>query len=104
MFYHGTVRADNPYSNPGCGFPLFTQIAWKEYGRFGAYYYVFKGLLWSFVSNTFYPYQISHFSTLNDLYNSDRLNYQLISHYTETNTSNDYRGYLNSNKYRNGED
>ncbi|WP_067091011.1 hypothetical protein [Methanobrevibacter curvatus] len=76
MFYHGTVRADNPYMNPGCGFPLYTQIAWKQYGRFGAYFYIVKGLIWPFVSNKYYPYEISHLSSLQFLYNSGRLNYQ----------------------------
>ncbi|MDR1721774.1 MAG: hypothetical protein LBR24_01845 [Methanobrevibacter sp.] len=76
MFYHGTVRAGNPYFNPGCGFPLYTQIAWKEYGRLGAYYYVLKGLLWPYVSSKYYPYQISHLSDLQKLYNQNKLNYQ----------------------------
>ncbi|MDR2873235.1 MAG: hypothetical protein LBV42_00570 [Methanobrevibacter sp.] len=96
MFYHGTVRDDNPFINPGCGFPLFTQIAWKEYGRLGAYYYVFKSLLWPFVSNKFYPYQISHFSSLNELYNTNRLNYENPSEYKRTDLHSDFRNYGNS--------
>ncbi|MDR3223215.1 MAG: hypothetical protein LBT66_05740 [Methanobrevibacter sp.] len=96
MFYHGTSRQEAPYLNPGCGFPLFVQIAWKEYGRFGAYYYTVKGLLWPYVSNIFYPYQISHHSSLNDLYNHDKLNYESISSY-----KSNYSNSLSPNYYRN---
>ena len=75
MFYHGTVRTEGPYFNPGCGFPLYTQITWKEYGRLGAYYYIIKGLIWPYLSNRYYPYQISHLSDLQYLYNHGRLDY-----------------------------
>jgi len=75
MFYHGTVREGGPYTNPGCGFPLYTQITWKEYGRFGAYYYIAKGLIWPYLSNRYYPYQISHLSDLQYLYNYGKLDY-----------------------------
>ncbi|KZX16460.1 hypothetical protein MBCUT_08460 [Methanobrevibacter cuticularis] len=75
MFYHGTVRKGDPYFNPGCGFPLFTQISWKYYGRFGAYYYVAKSLIWPYVSNRYYPYEISHLFDLQKLYNSNELDY-----------------------------
>ncbi|GAA5818337.1 MAG: conserved hypothetical protein [Methanobrevibacter sp. CfCl-M3] len=97
MFYHGTSREENPYLNPGCGFPLFVQIAWKEYGRLGAYYYTFKGLLWPYVSNRLYPYQISHYSSLNDLYNHDKLNYESITSYKSNSNSNS----LSPSYYRN---
>ncbi|MDR2623286.1 MAG: hypothetical protein LBC39_01760 [Methanobrevibacter sp.] len=96
MFYHGTSREESPYLNPGCGFPLFVQIAWKEYGRLGAYYYTVKGLMWPYVSNIFYPYQISHHSSLNYLYNNDELNYETISSYKYGNDSNS----LSPNYYR----
>lgn len=76
MFYHGTVRSGEAYLNPGCGFPLYTQICWKEYGRLGAYYYVVKGLIWPFLSNKYYPYEISHLSDLQKLYNEGILNYK----------------------------
>ena len=76
MFFHGTVRKDGPYLNPGCGFPLYTQIAWKQYGRFGAYYYIARGLIWPFVSNRYYAYQISHLSDLQRLYNYGQLDYR----------------------------
>ncbi|MDR0900791.1 MAG: hypothetical protein LBM26_03940 [Methanobrevibacter sp.] len=75
MFYHGTVRAEGPYLNPGCGFPLFTQISWKYYGRLGAYYYIGKSLIWPYVSNRYYPYEISHLSDLQRLYNTGNLDY-----------------------------
>ncbi|WP_245637461.1 hypothetical protein [Methanobrevibacter filiformis] len=76
MFYHGTVREGDPYLNPGCGFPLYTQIAWKYYGRLGAYYYIAKGLIWPYISNKYYPYEISHLSDLQRLYNYNQLNYR----------------------------
>jgi hypothetical protein len=75
MFYHGTVRTGDPYFNPGCGFPLFTQIAWKEYGRLGAYYYIVKSFFWPILSNKYYPYEISHLSDLQKLYNAGNLDY-----------------------------
>lgn len=78
MFYHGTVRQGGPYLNPGCGFPLYTQISWKQYGRFGAYYYVAKGLIWPYLSNRYYPYEISHLSDLQKLYNEGNLDYTAI--------------------------
>ncbi|RBQ22935.1 hypothetical protein ALNOE001_13240 [Candidatus Methanobinarius endosymbioticus] len=77
MFYHGTVRTGGPYLNPGCGFPLYTQISWKEYGRFGAYYYIAKGLIWPYLSNKYYPYEISHLSDLQKLYNEGKLDYTI---------------------------
>lgn len=75
MFFHGTVRTGNPYINPGCGFPLYTEIAWKEYGRLGAYFYIIKGLIWPYVSNYFVPYQLSHISDLQHRYVNHRLSY-----------------------------
>lgn len=75
MFYHGTVRTGEPYLNPGCGFPLYTQITWKYYGRLGAYYYIVKGLIWPYLSNRYYPYEISHLSDLQNLYNIGKLDY-----------------------------
>ena len=76
MFHHGTVRTGDAFLNPGCGFPLYTQICWKYYGRFGAYYYVVKGLIWPFLSNKYYPYEISHLSDLQELYNQGNLDYK----------------------------
>lgn len=75
VFFHGTVRKGDPFINPGCGFPLYTQICWKEYGRFGAYYYIVKGLLWPYLSNYYTPYQIGHIGSLQDNYNNGRLDY-----------------------------
>ncbi|MGL4670265.1 MAG: hypothetical protein ACRCVG_06735, partial [Methanobacteriaceae archaeon] len=77
MFYHGTVRTGDPYLNPGCGFPLYIQISWKYYGRLGAYYYGSKGLMWPFLSNQYYPYEVSHLGDLQKLYNYHQLDYQL---------------------------
>jgi hypothetical protein len=75
MFWHGTVRTGSPYINPGCGFPLFVQITWKEYGRFGAYYYIAKGLIFPYVSNPYAVYELTHASDLQKLYNQNKLNY-----------------------------
>ena len=76
MFFHGTVRTGEAYLNPGCGFPLYTQISWKYYGRLGAYYHIVKGLIWPYLSNQYYPYQISHLSDLQKLYNEGKLDYK----------------------------
>lgn len=73
MFYYGNVRTGDPYLNPGCGFPLYTQISWKYYGILDAYYYGAKGLMWSFLSNQYYPYEISPFGDLQKLYNHHQL-------------------------------
>lgn len=76
VFFHGTVRKGDPFINPGCGFPLYVEICWKEYGRIGAYYYIVKGMMWPYLSNPYAPYQISHINDLQDKYNEGLLDYQ----------------------------
>ncbi|ADP77597.1 conserved hypothetical protein [Methanothermus fervidus DSM 2088] len=76
MFYHGTVREGNPLINQGCGFPLYVQITWKYYGRFGAYYYVIKGMIEPYFNNPYAIYELMHASDLQKLYNEGYLNYE----------------------------
>jgi hypothetical protein len=75
MFWHGTVRSGDVIINPGCGFPLFVQITWDQYGRWGAYYYIIKGLIFPYVSNPYAVYELTHASDLQKLYNQGDLNY-----------------------------
>ncbi|BAZ99761.1 hypothetical protein [Methanothermobacter sp. EMTCatA1] len=75
MVFHGTVREGNVFINPGCGFPLYVQIAWRQYGRLGAYYYIVKGLLHPYLNNPYAAYELSHASDLQRLYNEGALDY-----------------------------
>ncbi len=75
MVWHGTVRSGDVITNPGCGFPLFVQITWSEYGRWAAYYYIIKGMIFPYVTNPYAAYELSHASSLNELYNNNQLNY-----------------------------
>lgn len=76
MVNHGNVRTGDIFLNPGCGFPLYVQIVWKEYGRFAAYYYIAKGLIEPYFNNPYALYEISHASSLQKLYNQGYLDYQ----------------------------
>lgn len=75
LVFHGNVRTGDIFINPGCGFPLYVQIVWKEYGRWGAYYYIIKGLLQPYFNNPYAFYEISHAESLQDLYCKGQLNY-----------------------------
>ncbi|MDP1552870.1 MAG: hypothetical protein Q8M06_07640 [Methanobacteriaceae archaeon] len=75
MVNHGNVRTGEIFLNPGCGFPLYVQIVWKEYGRFAAYYYIVRGLIEPYFNNPYAFYEISHASSLQKLYNQGDLDY-----------------------------
>jgi hypothetical protein len=76
MVYHGTARAGNPIINQGCGFPLYVQICWYQYGRFAAYYYVLKGMLLPYLSLPYRNFELQHASELQYYYTHGMLNYE----------------------------
>jgi len=75
LYFHGTVREGNIFINPGCGFPLYVQLVWKQYGRLGAYYYIARGLIEPYLNNQYAVYETMHASDLQKLYNQGYLNY-----------------------------
>lgn len=76
MVYHGTARAGNPIINQGCGFPLYVQICWYQYGRFAAYYYILKGMLQPYLSLPYRNFELQHSSELQYYYTHGMLNYE----------------------------
>jgi len=76
MVYHGTARSGNPIINQGCGFPLYVQICWYQYGRFAAYYYILKGMIQPYLSNSYRNFELQHASELQYYYTHNMLNYQ----------------------------
>jgi hypothetical protein len=76
MVYHGTARAGNPIVNQGCGFPLYVQICWYEYGRWAAYYYIIKGMIQPYLSLPYRTFEWTHASELQYYYTQGMLNYE----------------------------
>ena len=79
MVWHGSARGGSPIINPGCGFPLYYYICWKEYGRFAAYYYVVQGLIFPYLNSPFAKYELTNAQQLQTAYTSDRLDYTVLS-------------------------
>lgn len=79
MVWHGSVREGSPILNPGCGFPLYYYICWKEYGRFPAYYFAIKGLLFPYFNNPYTMYELTNSQQLQQAYVSGRLGYTVLS-------------------------
>lgn len=76
MVWHGTVRAGSPILNPGCGFPLYYYICWKQYGRFAAYYYVIAGSIFPYINDPYRNFELQHASELQYYYTHNMLNYE----------------------------
>jgi hypothetical protein len=76
MVYHGTARAGNPLINQGCGFPLFVQITWYQYGRLAAYYYIIMGMIQPYLSLPSRYFELQHASELQYYYTHGLLNYE----------------------------
>ena len=76
MVWHGTVRAGSPVINPGCGFPLYYYICWKQYGRFAAYYYVLSGYIFPYLNDPYRNFELQHSSELQYYYTHNMLNYE----------------------------
>ena len=69
MFWHGTVRSDNPIINQGCGLPLYYKILQHEYGRLGAYYYTFTGIIFPYLYSPYRNFELLHAPELQYYYN-----------------------------------
>ncbi|MCE5214840.1 MAG: hypothetical protein LLF83_08995 [Methanobacterium sp.] len=69
MFWHGTVRNDNPILNQGCGLPLYYKICEHYYGRFGAYYYTLMGMIFPYLNSPYRNFEIMNSAQLQYDYN-----------------------------------
>ena len=69
MFWHGTVRSDNPIINQGCGLPLYYQICDHYYGRLGAYYYVITGIIFPYLNSPYRNFELMNSAQLQYDYN-----------------------------------
>ena len=73
LLYHGTARGGSPEIMVGCGAPLYFQVLDHEYGRLGAYYYLFTGLLFPYYNSPYALYELQNAQTLQNEYNSGGL-------------------------------
>lgn len=73
MFWHGTVRSDNPIINQGCGLPLYYQISEHYYGRVGAYYYIITGIIFPYLNNPYRNFELMNSAQLQYDYNTGKL-------------------------------
>lgn len=78
MVWHGSARDGNPVINPGCGFPLYYYICWKQYGRFAAYYFTVKGLLFPYFNSPFAKYELANYQQLQEAYLNGTLAYTTL--------------------------
>jgi hypothetical protein len=69
LFWHGTVRNDNPIINQGCGLPLYYKICDHYYGRLGAYYYTFTGMIFPYLNSPYRNFEIMNAPELQYDYN-----------------------------------
>ncbi len=69
MFWHGTVRTDNPIINQGCGLPLYYQISEHYYGRIGAYYYTLMGMIFPYLNSPYRNFELLNSAQLQYDYN-----------------------------------
>ena len=69
MFWHGTVRSDNPIINQGCGLPLYYKICDHYYGRLGAYYYTLTGMIFPYLNSPYRNFEIMNSAQLQYDYN-----------------------------------
>ncbi|KAF5089254.1 hypothetical protein [Methanobacterium aggregans] len=76
MVWHGTARAGSAIINPGCGFPLYYYVCWKQYGRFAAYYYVLSGEIFPYLNSPYRNFELQHASELQYYYTHNMLNYE----------------------------
>jgi len=76
MVWHGTVKRNSPILNPGCGFPLYVHLSWKECGRIATYYYIIKGSIFPYLNSPYRNYELQHASELQYYYVNNLLNYE----------------------------
>lgn len=69
LFWHGTVRNDNPIINQGCGLPLYYKICEHYYGRLGAYYYTLTGMIFPYLNSPYRNFEIMNAPQLQYDYN-----------------------------------
>ena len=79
IVWHGTVRTDSPFIDPGCGFPLYFQILTKTYGMIPAYTYMIYGLIFPYLYSPYWQFELTHSSELQQLYNAGELNYNYVN-------------------------
>jgi len=79
IVWHGTVRTDSPFIDPGCGFPLYFQILTKTYGIIPAYTYMIYGLIFPYLNSPYWQFELTHSSELQQLYNAGELNYNYVN-------------------------
>lgn len=79
IVWHGTVRSDSPFIDPGCGFPLYFQILTKTYGMIPAYTYMIYGLIFPYLHSPYWQFELIHSSELQQLYNTGELNYNFVN-------------------------
>ncbi|MGB7968475.1 MAG: hypothetical protein WCF28_02750 [Methanobacterium sp.] len=79
MVWHGTVRTDSPFIDPGCGFPLYFQIMSNTYGLIPAYTYMIYGLIFPYLHSPYWQFELSHSSELQTLYNTGQLDYNYVN-------------------------
>ena len=69
MFWHGTVRTDNPIINQGCGLPLYYKICDHYYGKLGAYYYTLTGIIFPYLNSPYRNFELMNSAQLQYDYN-----------------------------------
>ena len=79
IVWHGTVRTDSPFIDPGCGFPLYFQILTKTYGIIPAYTYMIYGLIFPYLNSPYWQFELTHSSELQQLYNAGESNYNYVN-------------------------
>jgi hypothetical protein len=76
MVWHGTARSGNPVFTQGCGYPLYFDIARREYGIIPAYYYTLKGMIFPYFSLPYRNFELQHASELQYYYTHGLINYE----------------------------
>jgi len=76
MVWHGTARSGNPIITQGCGYPLYFEIARREYGIIPAYYYTLKGMLLPYFDLPYRNFELQHASELQQYYTQGTLDYE----------------------------
>ena len=84
-------RTDNLVIDQCCGFPLYFQILENTYGIIPAYVYMVYGMIFPYLNNHYWPYELANASELQQLYNNGSLNNNYVN--AHTNTSKYYQNF-----------
>ncbi|CDG64972.1 MAG: hypothetical protein PWQ15_1138 [Methanobacterium sp.] len=68
MYWHGTVRKNNPMFDQGCGFPLFFDIVRKKYGVIPAFVYTLRGMIMPYYKDPYATFELQHTAQLQNYY------------------------------------